>query len=375
MKSGFLGRNAVKIGLSLVVTIGMFAYLRGQGMSFKPPPSEAIWGIPHLWTYPAFLVVSTIATALRAARWRLQLRSFADVPLIRVLTVSWVSFAAIFILPFRLGEVVRPMMIRDRGRVSATAAAGTVVTERVLDGLVLSFILGIALWYAPPADQTPEFVVGLKDFPTSRVRGFGATMFTIFVGAFAVIGVFYKFRTWAHAMTLTVFGVVSMSLAEKLAGIAEKLADGMAFLARPKDAVPYLLETSLYWGLNAASMWLLAWGCGLTHADGSGATYMDALALIGVLGAAMLIPAPPGMLGVFQAGLYCAMTLFFDPKIILGPGAVYVFMLYVMQVGLALVSAGISLLDPGTRRALFAADVENLGESMMPAASAVDYRP
>ena len=370
MSQGFLAKNWLKLGFSLLLTVGMFAYLRGQGMSFRPPPADAILGVPHLWTYPAFVVLSAVTTFVRAARWRLQLRSFARVPLMRVLTVSWVSFAAIFILPFRLGEVVRPMMIRDRGRVSATAAAGTVVTERVLDGLFLSFILGVALLYAPPANQTPEFVVGLKDFPTSRVRGFGATMFTIFVGAFAVIGVFYKFRAWAHSMTLKVFGVVSVRLGERLAGIAEKLADGMSFLAKPKDAIPYLSETALYWGLNAASMWLLAWGCGLTHVDGSGATYMDALALIGVLGAAMLIPAPPGMLGVFQAGLYCAMTLFFDPKIILGPGAVYVFMMYVLQIGLAIASAALSLLDPGTRRALFAADVENLGESLLPAPGA-----
>ena len=47
----------------------------------------------------------------------------------------------------------------------------------------------------------------------------------------------------------------------------------------------------------------MAWGCGVVHADGSGATLGEACALMGMLGCAILIPGPPGLLGVFQAGL------------------------------------------------------------------------
>lgn len=367
MSRSFISKYGVKIAISTVLTVFIIGVLKRQGMAFVPP-REAIMGVPHLWVYPAYVLLYALTTYVRAARWRLQLRAWADVSFRRIIMVSWVSFAAIVFLPMRMGEVVRPMMIRDRGRVSATAAAGTVVAERVIDGLFLSIVLAIALIVAPGVPNPPEYVVGLSGFPTARVREFGSTMLAIFVIAFAVIGAYYKFRKLARELTLRVFGIVSMKLAEKLAGIAEKLADGIRFLATPKDAVPYLIETAIYWALNALGMWFLAWGCGLTHPDGSMVTYMDALALMGMLGAAMLIPAPPGMLGVFQAGLYCAMTLYFSPEVILGPGAVYVFMLYVLQVGWTAVAALLGLLDPGTRRALLSADTTDIGLSISPPA-------
>ena len=51
-------------------------------------------------------------------------------------------------------------------------------------------------------------------------------------------------------------------------------------------------------------MWVLAWGCGVVHANGSAPTLGESLGLMGMLGCAILIPGPPGMLGVFQAGIY-----------------------------------------------------------------------
>ena len=58
-------------------------------------------------------------------------------------------------------------------------------------------------------------------------------------------------------------------------------------------------------------MWLLAWGCGVVHADGSAITFGEACALMGMLGCTILIPGPPGLLGVFQAGIYAGMTMYF----------------------------------------------------------------
>ncbi len=39
---------------------------------------------------------------------------------------------------------------------------------------------------------------------------------------------------------------------------------------RADDAFGFFVETTLYWTLNAGGMWLLAWGCGVVHADGYG---------------------------------------------------------------------------------------------------------
>src|SRR6185369_13455545 len=276
-------------------------------------------------------------------RWRFLLRSFADVPRRRVLAVSWIGFAAILLMPFRIGEIVRPYMLREKGKLSLSSATGTVVAERVVDGLYLSIVLAVALLFVPTIAPLPEKVVGLP-ISVQQVRMSGFAMLGLFTIAFTVIAVFYFARAWAHKMTLLVFGIVSKRLGEKLADTAEKLANGLHFLGRGRDAGGFLVETTLYWGINAFGMWMLAWGCGVVHADGSAITFGETCALMGMLGCTILIPGPPGLLGVFQAGIYAGMTMYFPTQVVTTSGAAYVFLLYGTQLVWTVIGAGIFLI-------------------------------
>ncbi len=65
---------------------------------------------------------------------------------------------------------------------------------------------------------------------------------------------------------------------------------------------------------------------------------------MGMLGCAILIPGPPGMLGVFQAGIYAGMTMYFPTAIVKGPGAAYVFLMYASQVALQVLLGGLGML-------------------------------
>jgi uncharacterized protein (TIRG00374 family) len=287
-------------------------------------------------------VTLAVMNYFRAVRWRYLLRSFADVPRRRVLAVSWIGFAAILLMPFRLGEIVRPYMLREKGKLSMSSATGTVVAERVVDGLYLSIILAIALVFIPTIDPLPARVVGLP-ISVQQVRTSGFVMLGVFTAAFITIAVFYFARAWAHRMTLAVFGIVSKKLGQKLAETAEKLANGLHFLGRGRDAGGFLVETTFYWGTNAFGMWLLAWGCGVVHTDGSPINFGEACALMGMLGCTILIPGPPGLLGVFQAGIYAGMTMYFPTSVVTTAGAAYVFLLYATQLVWTVGSAGFFL--------------------------------
>jgi uncharacterized membrane protein YbhN (UPF0104 family) len=175
-------------------------------------------------------------------------------------------------------------------------------------------------------------------------------MLLLFCVAFATIAVFYFARSWAHRTTLAIVGKVSMPLAKKLATMAEKFADGLHVFGRFGDAAGFFVETTGYWLINALGMWLLAWGCGVVHADGSSATFGEACSLMGMLGCAILIPGPPGLLGVFQAGLYAGMTMYYPTDVVTGPGAAFVFLLYSTQVVFQLAAAGVSLAIEGRSR-------------------------
>lgn len=347
---GFVARHRVKLLLSAVITVLLIYSLQKGGLSLVPQRSD--FHRVKWWVVAAYLVPLLVMHYFRAVRWRYLLRSIAVVPRRRILAVSWVGFAAILLLPFRLGEFVRPVMIRQKGVISGSAATGTIVAERVVDGLYLSAVLAVALVLVPHIEPLPEKVVG---FPISvaQVRASGFLMLGVFLAAFVVIGVYYFARAWAHRLTLAVFGLVSPRLGEKLAGMAERLADGLHFFSRGRDAAGFLLETSFYWGLNALGMWILAWGCGVTHVDGSAITFGETCALMGMLGITILIPGPPGLLGVFHLGIYAGMTMYFPTDIVTGPGSAYVFLLYSIQlVWHILAATGFLLVDGGALKKL-----------------------
>ena len=346
---GFFRRHAAKLVASAVITAAIVYTLEKGGLTLRPEGGDFATLRERWWTVPAYLVTLIAMSYFRAVRWRFLLRSFAEVSRRRVLAVSWIGFAAILIMPFRLGEIVRPYMLREKGKVSMSSATGTVVAERVVDGLYLSVVLAVALVFVPTIQPLPDRVVGLP-VSVESVRLSGFVMLGVFTTAFVVIAVFYFAREWARRITLRVFGLVSQRLGEKLAHTAEKLANGLHFLGRGRDAAGFLFETTVYWAFNVCGMWLLAYGCGVSHADGSAITFGEACALMGMLGCTILIPGPPGLLGVFQAGIYAGMSMYFPTSVVTGGGAAYAFTLYAIQLVWTLLGAGVFLV--GDRRAM-----------------------
>jgi hypothetical protein len=371
----FLRRHAGKFVASAVITVCLVYALQSGGL--KIWPEGVSFKEVKLWAVVVYALTVAGMNYYRAVRWRFLLRAVVEIPKRRLLAVSWIGFAAILILPFRIGEFVRPYMLSTKEKANASQAGpevslpmttGSVVAERVTDALYLSIVLAIALLAVPTISPLPETVVGLP-ISVRQVRFAGFTMLGVFSFAFAVIAVFYFARAWTHKATLAVFGIVSRPLGEKLASIAERLADGLHFLGRPRDAFPFLLETSAYWGLNVVGMWLLARWCGIVHADGSPATLGEACALMGLLGVTILIPGPPGMLGVFQAGIYAGMTMYYPTSVATGAGAAYVFTLYAVQVGWTLLAGGLGFfIDRGSLQALEKAEEsEEKSDSPTPA--------
>jgi uncharacterized membrane protein YbhN (UPF0104 family) len=252
--------------------------------------------------------------------------------------------------------------VRKKGELSLTSATSTIVAERVVDGLFLSIMLAIALLNVPTVEPLPLTVVSL---PVSvlKVRQAGYAMLGVFTAAFVTIAVFYFARAWAIRTSRMVLGVVSEKLADKLAGTATKLADGLHFLGSWRDAGPFLLETTVYWVINALGMWLLAWGCGVVHADGSAPTFGEACAMMGLLGVTILVPGPPGLLGVFQLGVYAGMTMYYPTEVVVAQGSLYVFLMYLCQVVWTVGSAGFFVAQ-GEARGMRSGDLAEASEEL-----------
>ena len=158
------------------------------------------------------------------------------------------------------------------------------------------------------------------------------------MSAFALMGLFFFARDFARRATFAVIGVVSRELAASFARVVERVADGLRFLPRARHTAPFLAETSAYWGVNVLGVALLAWGAGL-----EGVTLAQAAVVVGCLGVGVLVPAGPGYFGAFQLSTYMALAMYFPEAILVGPGAAFVFLLYLTQIGFHVVAMATAL--------------------------------
>lgn len=326
-------RRLVAALVSVVVTAG-FAYLFHVGALPLVPSRAALLDF-EWWTVAAYAVIWFAAVMLRSYRWRWLLEPITPVPIARVMAVALVGSGALVLLPLRMGEVVRPAMIRAP-KLSVWAATGTVAAERVIDGLVMCLLLFAALMSAHPLEPLPEYIgelrVGVALVP--RAAYFALALFAV---AFVVMGVFYSARDSARRAILAVFGLASKRFATWLADKIEGVSEGLGFLPRPRFLGPFLTATVLYWLLSASGIWLISRGGGVP------VTLPESMVLMGVLALGVLVPNAPGYFGAFQLSLYAGYAMYKAPSLVVERASVVIFMIYLIQTLGTLVLAAASL--------------------------------
>jgi hypothetical protein len=337
--ASFVQRHGGKLLLSLLFGAGLAWLLLRGGFPLVPPAGAFASTRP--WAVVAYVLSLAAVHWFRAARWRHLLRPLGEVPLLRVIAVSWVGFGAILISPLRSGEIVRPYLITRKSSVKLWEATGTVGAERIIDGLSLSILLFLALSVSTPLSPLPDHI-GKLEVPAAAVPVAAHGALALFMAAFVAMGLFFFFRDRMRWLLRHTIGLVSVRLADRLSDIVERVAEGIRFLPSLRYLAPFLLETLAYWACNAGGVWLLGWGTGL-----SGMTLAEAIVTMGVVGIGILVPSGPGYFGAFQLSTFAALALYFPESALLGPGAAFAFLLYACQVGFHLVATAIGLaIDP-----------------------------
>lgn len=339
---------ASKLAISLLPAALFVWVLKSGSLPILPPRQDFARIIPA--SIPLYIVVWTAMYVLRLSRWYWLLAPVERVPYRTVLRVGGVGLFFIALSPFRMGEVVRPLLIRRPPKLTFWAASGTVGGERIIDAFSVSVLLLTALHFAPPMDPLPDHL-GTLPLNIAIVPRMAVVSSLVFASACVVMGLFYVQRAFARRMTELVLGVVSPRLAAWVAAKIEQMADGLGFLKEPKNALPFVIATVGYWLLNAATFWVLAWGCGFGALGFWGAT-----ATMGVVALGILVPATPGFFGAFQFATFAGLAMYLTPDVVMGPGAVYAFMGYLMPISMTALAGIICILAKPSALLMLAGD-------------------
>jgi uncharacterized protein (TIRG00374 family) len=285
----------MKLAINLVLSVAvlaLFAWLAWPDAQTRTELGQAIGGLQlaTFWPYLAGYLVLLAATHFsRAWRWNNLLAPLGvRLPSERLLAISSVGFMAILALPARLGEFVRPALIRKKGHISATAALGTVAVERIVDGLMVSLFIFCA-FVARRGPDAPSWMM-----PTA----FGALgIFAVALG-FLLAALRRPEQTVALALRLSLLDRLLPRLARRIEVKLLDMISGFGVLHDRRNLISFLAWSFFYWLVNGLSMWVLARGFGLPL------TPMGAFATMGLLAVGIMLPNAPGLVGQFQ---YCTL--------------------------------------------------------------------
>ncbi|QNH62246.1 lysylphosphatidylglycerol synthase transmembrane domain-containing protein [Hymenobacter sediminicola] len=137
--------NILKYALLLSVSgLLMWYAVRGQDLSRI---AETVRTANYMWLLLT-MVLSVLGYFSRAYRWKMQLDPIVKGPKPAFWDVYHAMMAgnlANMVLPGRVGEVVRCSLLQRTSKVPLQIALGTVITERIIDVLVLLGLLGTVL--------------------------------------------------------------------------------------------------------------------------------------------------------------------------------------------------------------------------------------
>lgn len=241
-----------------------------------------------LWFILSVIVV-TATFPLRAFRWKVLLRASApDAPLKTLWHATAIGFMANNVLPARAGELVRCYAANKLVGIPFTTALASVAVERVFDGVIIIFLLAVAV-------ASPSFPGGSEVMGT-RIETLAATMAALFLGALIFLIILVRVRDKAEPIGERIIRkILPGRLAGTAARIFHNLLSGLGVLTSLRDVIVVVVWSFVIWLCNAAS-YVLAF-----EAFNLDLPLTAALALQGVVAIGVAVPQAPGFFGGFEA--------------------------------------------------------------------------
>lgn len=236
-------RVQVLLGIALAVVLLLVFFRQADFAAIGNALRRADYGIVAVAA-----VLSVVAMVLRAWRWGYLLRPLERVGMGTLTSCTMIGWAVTTLLPGRLGEVVRPVLLARRERISASAAFATVVLERIFDlvGVLAILAVYLSLFPLPPAlDAEGEAVI----------RGLRLSGLLAVVGVVGILAVIAAMQLWprrAEAVLQRLLGILPRSIAGRLFALLRTFITGFGSLGRPRLVALIILQTGIVWGVILA---------------------------------------------------------------------------------------------------------------------------
>jgi glycosyltransferase 2 family protein len=277
--------RAVRLTVCVVVS-GVCFYLAVRGMDFARALQELKKSSPApIMGAVLFLFLSY---RIRAYRWRYLLLSVKQIPIPPLFRSTVIGFMGNYVFPFRAGEVMRAVSIGQNQNISKAAALGSIVLERIFDGLVISL--------------TPFIVLAAIALPPWLMR-LNTACLGLYIGGMVVLVIGTK-RGWIESWLTRTTGFLPVFCAQRFTSIAGEFLRGMNGINNAGALLPISLLSLVCWLVHGLYFFFMFEALDIQL------SFWSALIIQMVIGIGVILPAAPGYVGNFEYFTVLALGLF-----------------------------------------------------------------
>ena len=290
-------------------------YLAFKNIPFKQLIDYLVT-INYLWTIPATFII-IVAFVLRVVRWRIILSASHRLEFMQAFHPLMIGFMLNCVLPARLGEIARPVIIKKKHNIPFSTGITTVAAERLFDMLFMVCFLSLILATLP---IDPEFSYTYKSYVLNKftLQALGRSMVGLCCMIVAILlliivdrtrefmlGVIQRFPQWIGKPD----GRYNLFARKYLSTPMEKLvlnvSAGFGLIKNPVKLLGCVGLTLSIWGLQILSYYAVALGCPGLHLS-----YIELSVIMIIICFFIALPSVPGFWGLWEAGGIFAMILF-----------------------------------------------------------------
>jgi hypothetical protein len=249
------------------------------------------------WLLLAF-VMNLLNYFVRSLRWRYFFRPIKKIGVWNSFYTTVIGFSVSAIFPARLGEVVRPVLLGNKEKISKSAALATVVVERLFDTLtILIMLVFYLIFLLDPDKMNPEARSTMLE-----VKEAGFVLF------FAVLGIvvflfFLKRKPAVKAFVRKIERILPKRLARSLDSFLDSFIEGLSILEHPRLLIQITVWSVLLWMVISTTFWAV---CRAYFNFSFPSTFLIMI----VLAIGIAIPTPAGV-GSYHLACKIGLTRFF----------------------------------------------------------------
>jgi hypothetical protein len=258
---------------------------------------EAFREAKYIYIFPTVIILF-IAHYIRAIRWEVLLSPIKRVSVLNLFSANMIGFMANNVLPARLGEVIRPIMIARKEKIKVSTSLATVAIERVFDILGVIVIASLLFCFLPSDNETNSQAVILQ------LKKWSAIMAFLGICAITTLFLLSLYPKRAGAVFEKLLFVFPHHLRDKLVNMLHSFISGLQVFDHKTKLLWAGALSIVIWLLNAASIYVLCYSFDI------GLSFAGSCFVAVCLALAVALPQAPGFIGVFHIATQKSLDVF-----------------------------------------------------------------